>query len=165
MIYQIARCLGWVCLTLAAIVGAGAAGFGILGAGLWTTTILLSLFFLALLWPTLVLMSLAATGLALALTTALFSLAPVDFNGYVLVPLASVAAAATALRLTAPAGIGRGHLLSLALLAGLTHLVAMHALALALHGPGTSYFSSHAFLSFAVPGAWAAAGAVIPSRA
>ena len=165
MINQIARRLGWVCLALAVFVGAGAAGFGILGAGLWTTTILLSLLLLTLLWPTLVLMSLAATGLALASTTAIFSLAVVDFPGYVLVPLASVASAAIALRLTAPAGIGRARLLSLALLAGLTHLVAMHALALALHGPGASYFSAHAFISFAVPGAWAAAGAVIPTRA
>lgn len=165
MIDQIARPLGWVCLALATSVGAGAAGFGIFSAGLWTTTIVLSLFLLALLWPTLVLMSLAATGLALAMTTAIFSLVPVDFSGDVLVPLATAAAAAIALRLTAPAGIGRARLLSVALLAGLIHLVAMHALALALHGSEASYFSAHTLLSFAVPGAWAAAGAMTPARA
>jgi hypothetical protein len=165
MIGQLARSLGWVVLALAAVVGASAAGFDILGAGLWTTTMLLGIVLLAMLWPILLPMSFAATGLGLSLTTAIFSLAPVDVPGDVLLPIASLAAAAFALRLTAPAGIGRAGLLGLALLAGLTHLMAMHALAVALHGPVASYFSAQPFVSFAVPTAWAAAGAVLPVRA
>lgn len=159
-----ARIAGWTCLGLAVAAGAGAAGPELLAAGLWTTTIALALSLLGLLWPALLATTLAAAGLGLAVTTAIFSLAPVAIPAAALAPLASLAAAVIALSLVTPAGIGPGRIVGLALLTGLTHVVAMHALAVALHGPGASYFSSRPALALAVPGAWMAAGGGFAAR-
>ena len=159
-----ARIARWTCLGLSLGAGAGAAGSGLFAAGLWTTTIALALSLLGLLWPTLLATALAAAGLGLAVTTAIFSLAPVAIPAAALTPLASLAAAGIALGLVTPTGIGPGRIVGLVLLAGLAHLVAMHALAVALHGPGASYFSSRPALALAVPGAWMVAGGAIAAR-